>query len=150
LADEILKDVEVALVARQSAEDRWRGRDSASLESCAFHLTRLYNVIEQMALRVAKAFENHIDDDKGWHTGIIRRLSISIEGVRPALFPEEIRQPLHELRAFRHVFVHAYDLDLDPDKLALLLKYARIVGERLAPCVNDFIRRVAEEQNLEI
>ena len=47
----------------------------------------------------------------------------------PHLFPEGLRQPLHELKAFRHVFVHAYDLELDPEKLALVLKYGRKRGE---------------------
>ena len=55
-----------------------------------------------------KAFENHIDDEQGWHAALLDRMSIAIEGVRPALMPLELKNPLHELRGFRHVFVHAY------------------------------------------
>lgn len=87
---------------------------------------------------------------KGWHTELIRRLSIRIPGVRPPLFSEEIRQPLQELRAFRHVFVHAYDLSLDPDKLALVLKYGRMVVDRLSALVSAFVAAVATEQGLEL
>ena len=39
---------------------------------------------------------------------LLDRMSIAIEGVRPALMPLELKNPLHELRGFRHVFVHAY------------------------------------------
>lgn len=150
LADEITKDAEVARAAQQNAETRFRDKTEASYESCAFHLTRFYNVIEQMALRVAKAFENCIDDEKGWHTGLIRRLSIRIQGVRPPLFSDEIRQPLHELKDFRHVFVHAYELELDPDKLAILLKYACQVADHLPGLVGAFIQNVAREQQIDL
>jgi hypothetical protein len=149
LADEIGRDVEVAGDALRTAEERFADRTPMALESCAFHLTRCYNVIEQMALRVAKAFENSIDDEKGWHTGLIRRLSIRIQGVRPPLFAEDIRQPLQELKDFRHVVVHAYELELDPEKLALILKYARLVTDRLPALVREFIETVAREQSIE-
>src|SRR5438876_10358253 len=98
-----------------------------------------------MGLRVAKAFENSIDDEKAWHGALLNRLAISIEGIRPALVPEDLKLPLRELKDFRHVFVHAYELELDPEKLALLLKYARRVADRLPQTVEEFVRRVAQE-----
>ena len=66
------------------------------------------------------------------------------------MFPEEVRQPLHELRAFRHVFIHAYDLELDPEKLALVLKYGKRVAEVLPRLVVKFLTEVAREQGLEM
>jgi hypothetical protein len=62
------------------------------LEGCAHHLARLYNVIEQMGTRIARAVENQIEDDRGWHAELIRRLSIPVAGVRLAYFPENLRQ----------------------------------------------------------
>jgi hypothetical protein len=149
LASELNADVAVVVAAidlagRRCAEGTPSGRDSA-----AHHLSRAYNVIEQMALRVARVFENNVDDERGWHTELIRRLSIRIEGVRPPLFTDELRQPLQELRAFRHVFVHAYDLTIDPEKLGLILKYAHVVRERIPALVSAFVAAVADEQGLE-
>ncbi len=69
-------------------------------------------------------------------------MSIAIEGVRPALIPLELKNALHELRGFRHVFVHAYDLGLDPDKLVLLLKYAGQVAARFPGLIDDFVTSV--------
>jgi hypothetical protein len=108
----------------------------------------MFNALEQMGLRVAKAFENNIDDAQGWHGALLRRLSLQIEGVRPALFPADLKLPLHELKAFRHVIVHAYDLELDPAKLQLVLGYARQVADQLPDIVARFIRAVALEQGL--
>lgn len=149
LASELEADVAVIVAAidlagRRCAEETPSGHDSAS-----HHLSRAYNVIEQMALRVAKVFENAVDDERGWHTELIRRLSLRIEGVRPPLFTDELRQPLQEMRAFRHVFVHAYDLTIDPEKLGLILKYAHVVRERIPSLVSAFVAAVADEQGLE-
>lgn len=150
LASELADDAAVAVAALDLAERRNAEGTLASFDSAAHHLSRCYNVIEQMGLRTAKAFENSLDDEKGWHTELIRRLSIRIPGVRPPLFSEDLRQPLHELRAFRHVFIHAYDLSVDPDKLALVLKYGRTVAERLPILVTAFVAAVAQEQGLEL
>ena len=103
-----------------------------------------------MGLRVAKAFENNIDDEQGWHSSLLNRLAIRITGVRPALIPPELKPPLQELKAFRHVFVHAYELVFDPAKLELLLKYARSVADRLPALAEDFIGQVAREQQIEL
>ena len=149
LADELIEDHHVACRAYELAVRRFEAGSPADHDSSAHHLTRFYNVVEQMALRVAKAFENAVDDDKGWHTELIRRLSIPIAGVRPPFFSEDVRQPLHELRAFRHVFIHAYDLELDPEKLALVLKYGRKVSDVLPRLVAEFLTEVAREQGLE-
>lgn len=148
LRNELLEDCRVAEQALATAGLRLAEKTDSGLEGCAHHLARVYNVIEQMALRVAKTFENQIDDESGWHAELIGRLSIQIDGVRPALFPPSLRQPLRELRGFRHVFTHAYELELDPDKLALLLKYARQVAPGLPALCRDFIRHVAEQEGL--
>lgn len=150
LRQELLSDCRVALESFHKAWERFERRDEVGYEACAHRLSNMYNVIEQSLLRVAKAFENSIDDEKGWHGALLNRLSIQIEGVRPALIPVELKLPLSELKSFRHVVVHAYDLQLDPDKLALVLKYARQVADRLPALVEDFVRSVAREQQIEI
>lgn len=150
LASELRADADVAVSAVHTAAERFAERTPSGYDSAGHHLSRAYNVIEQMALRVAKAFENNVDDERGWHTELIRRLSIRIEGVRPPLFDDAVRRPLQELRAFRHVFVHAYDLSIDPEKLALILKYGHAVGEKLPILVSAFVAAVADEHGIEL
>jgi HepT-like protein len=139
LRDEMREDCRVVAAAYQQAEARFERHDAIAYEACAFQVCRLYNAFEQMGLRIAKAFENNIDDEQGWHSALLNRLAIQIEGVRPALLTTEIKTPLRELKAFRHVFVHAYELDLDPEKLRLLLKYARQVAEILPVLAEKFV-----------
>lgn len=148
LTREMLDDCRVAKEAFAKARERFDRGDEVGREACAHHLSRMFNAIEQMALRVAKAFENNIDDEQGWHTGLLKRLSLTIDGVRPALLPPDLRLPLNELKGFRHLIVHAYELELDPAKLNLLLGYGARVADRLEEMVTRFTRAVAAEQGL--
>jgi hypothetical protein len=150
LRDEMNEDCRVAAEAARLVQLRFAEPTESGLEACAHYLARFYNIVEQLALRTAKAFENNIDDDRGWHTELVRRLSISIQGIRPALFPQDFGQPLRELRAFRHVFTHAYDLQLDRDKLQLLLKYCQQINQRLRVVSHEFIRAVARQEDLNL
>lgn len=148
LRDEMRNDSRVIADAYAKAVERFERNDMAGNEACAHQLARMYNAFEKMGLRIAKAFENSIDDEKGSHSGLLNRLGIRIEGVRPAVIPSELKLPLHELRGFRHVFVHAYELELDREKLKLLLKYAAQVSDGIHGMIEDFASSVAREQNI--
>jgi hypothetical protein len=97
-----------------------------------------------MALRIAKAFENNIDDEEGWHMELIRRLSIEIPGVRPPLFSAELLADLQELRAFRHVVRHAYNLTLRKDRLLPLIDGAERAAEGIPAACESFFTIVAD------
>lgn len=149
LRQELLNDSRIISDAFSKAGRRMALESDVGYEACAHHLCRLYNAVEQMGLRIAKAFENHIDDEEGWHTALLARISIPIAGVRPALIPRELKNPLEELKGFRHVFVHAYDLELDPEKLALLMKYAERVVAGIPAAADSFIEQVKRQQGLD-
>ncbi len=58
-----------------------------------------------------------------------------------------LRLPLSELKAFRHVVVHAYDLQFDPEKLALVLKYAGKVAAEMPNAAERFLALIRSEQS---
>jgi hypothetical protein len=149
LRRELLEDSKIVLDAFSKAGKRIALKSEVGYEGCAHPLCRLYNAIEQMGLRVAKAFENHIDDEQGCHIALLARISMPIDGVRPALFPKGLKNPLEELKGFRHVFVHAYDLELDPEKLALPMKYAERVASEAPASAAAFIEQVQRQQGLD-
>ena len=124
LQAEVTDDVRAATEAATLAGQRLAQGDDSGLESCAYQLARTFNIIEQMGLRIAKAFENHIDDERGWHAELIHRLSITVPGVRPALYEPEIIPALRELRGFRHFVAHAYDLQLETDRVSIVVRHA--------------------------
>ncbi|MBX3744335.1 MAG: hypothetical protein KF833_03420 [Verrucomicrobiae bacterium] len=143
LQQELLRDAEVVESAAAAVGERLEGAGIAHEEAAGHQLCRLYNAIEQMALRVAKRFENAIDDPSRWHAELIRRVTLEIPGVRPALLPRDIEGPLADLRGFRHVFTHAYDLVLRRDRLKLLRGDGDRVAARLRTEVLRFVEAVA-------
>lgn len=145
LKAEVAEDCRMLGQTAALARQRMGIGSDPELEACAFQLARLYNVIEQLALRVAKAFENNIDDEYGWHMELIRRLSIEIPSVRPALFSADLVSDLQELRGFRHVVRHAYDLSLQRNKLIPLLDAAERVATRVPAACDTFFSRIAAE-----
>jgi hypothetical protein len=142
LKEELLADADEATAALDTAHQRIQIVGPAGLEATAFHLVRLYNIVEQMALRVTKAFENHIDDETGRHSELMRRVALEISGVRPALWSAELTPPLRQLRGFRHVVTHAYDLTIDRDRLALVLRDAETVVPALRPACETFFAKL--------
>lgn len=146
LLAEIREDARLACEAAAAARHRYDQKSVAGFESSAFQLVRLFNIVEQMGQRVAKAFENHIDDDSGWHAELIRRLSIAVPGIRPRLYSDEILPALRDLRGFRHVITHAYDLELDHERLAIVLRHAEECSAVLPGLVERFVQQVAAEQ----
>lgn len=142
LKAEVAEDCRVLGQTAMLARTRIGSGNDPELEACAFQLARFYNIVEQLALRLAKAFENNIDDEQGWHMELIRRMSITIPGVRPALFSSELVSDLQELRGFRHVVRHAYDLSLKKNKLLPLLDSAERVAALLPPACDAFFGSV--------
>jgi hypothetical protein len=138
----MLADNKVLQDSVQKAQLRYGSASQAELEATAYQLTRCYNIIEQLGIRVAKAFENHIDDDLGWHTELIRRMSLEIPKVRPALFPSELLSALHDLRGFRHVVVHSYELELSGDKMRLVLVSAQRVAQTFPEIIGNFFSKL--------
>lgn len=102
-------------------EKRRGKKDIVNLESLAYQLHNLYCAFEDLFRVVADCFENNIEEEKRYHRELLRRMTFSIEGIRPALLSEESYKLLDSLRAFRNFFRHAYTYELDPKKVALIL-----------------------------
>jgi hypothetical protein len=143
LRAEVSEDCRVLKQTAPLARQRLGQAAEGEMEACAFQLARLYNIIEQMALRIAKAFENNIDDEEGWHMELIPRLSIEIPGVRPPLIAVDLLADLQELRAFRHVVRHAYNLTLRKDKLLPLIDAAERAAKGIPAACESFFTIVA-------
>jgi uncharacterized protein YutE (UPF0331/DUF86 family) len=122
-------------------EERRRGEGEANLESLAYQLHNLYCAFEDLFKIVADTFENRIEERARYHRELLWRMRIPIEGVRPALLSEESYKLLDSLRAFRHVFRHAYSYELDPKKVALVLEDAL----KLRELYQEEIRRFLEQ-----
>ncbi len=103
-----------------------------------YYLHNLYNAFENICLNVSKAFENQIDDRGQWHAILLRRMTLDVEGLRPKLLSDEVYQCLDELRRFRHVFRNAYTIELDPQRVAIVIAQAQRLRNSYPPDIKRF------------
>jgi hypothetical protein len=92
------------------------------MESVGYQLHNLYCAFEDLFKIVAETFENHVQDKSKYHQELLKRMAISIEGVRPRLLSQECFLLLDNLRSFRHLFRHAYSYELDERKLKIVME----------------------------
>ena len=85
-------------------------------------LHNLYSAFENIFKNIANVFGNMMGEHQTWHTLLLRRMTLEIESVRPRVIGSQSYDALDELRRFRHVFRHAYTLDLDWERMDLVLR----------------------------
>ena len=105
----------------------------------AYLLHNLYCALEDVFQEIARTFENCIEDPSKYHRELLNRMQLDVPGIRPKLLSRESRLVLDELRGFRHIFRHAYDYELDPDKVKSLKHKMLTHWKRLEKDVDIFI-----------
>jgi hypothetical protein len=96
---------------------------SELVESIGYWLHNLYSAYEDLFRIIAVFWENSLERSSTYHIELLRRMRLEIPGVRPAALRSEISfQRLDEMRAFRHVFRHAYSYGLDDERVFFLLR----------------------------
>ena len=122
--------------------------DELDFAGLAYTIANIYNLMENYFLCVAKGFENAIAPDH-WHKDLVKRMSLEIEGIRPAVLKAGDVPLIDELRAFRHVFRNIYQGDLDTEKLKLVdsrmpdaLGAFKSAHRRFSVALNRLIREV--------
>ncbi len=119
--------------------------DNDTLIVIAYHLHNLYNAFENIFQNIAAFFENSVEDKGRWHSQLLERMCLDVMPLRPAVIDAVAYDALDELRRFRHLFRHAYGIELDPLRLQLVMTKATVLrtvyGEQVDAFVG-FLRRL--------
>lgn len=108
----------------------------------AYYLSGIYSCVEDIFEKIAKVFENNIENPAAWHRELLLRMRIEIDGVRPAVISGNIHTFLDEMRSFRHVFKESYMFSLDEDRIKLLLNKWNNNKKRLQSELMAFLKKV--------
>ena len=111
----------------------------SKLVESAFYANQIYSGFERLLKNIADVFENSVSMDS-WHKSLIERMTINVEGIRPAVISIESFKALNELRAFRHFFRHAYDTDIDEKKFAIVAENVFKLEEQYREDFSKFIK----------
>ncbi|HHT9144153.1 MAG: hypothetical protein Q7J76_03305 [Candidatus Brocadiaceae bacterium] len=129
-----IETIYAKLDERRQEENRLTG-----IESIAYQLHNLYCAFEDLFKIIANTFENNIQDKASYHMELLKRMAISIEGIRPSLVSQESYALLDNLRSFRHLFRHAYSYELDIRKVRIVLDDAMKLREIYRKDTNIFL-----------
>ncbi|MBS4053381.1 MAG: hypothetical protein KGZ64_01215 [Thermaerobacter sp.] len=124
-------------------DERKGKRGKIAVESLSYQLHNLYCAFEDLFKTVAVSFENNIDHKTRYHAELLKRMTYTIEGVRPALLSQDSFTLLDNLRSFRHFFRHAYSYDLDERKVRIVLEDAVKLRTLYARDVQAFLHSLA-------
>ncbi|MEE9294797.1 MAG: hypothetical protein V3W34_07540 [Phycisphaerae bacterium] len=106
------------------------------LSHIAYMLHSIYTAWEGAFHRIATTFENRLDPAR-WHEQLLRRMSLAIPHIRPAVIRKELLEDLATLRSFRHFFRHSYAVPLRWHKMQIPLDSV----DQAAATVNASLRR---------
>lgn len=96
------------------------GRKQTSAIVVAQVLENFYTCLETAFLRVSRFFENSLDERR-WHSDLLEKMTLRIEGIRESVVSPATLSLLVELMRFRHFKRYYFELEYDWDKLDFLL-----------------------------
>lgn len=108
----------------------------------AYHLSCIYSCFEDVFSKVARVFENRIENPASWHKELLERMRISVSGVRPSVISKEIFPILDEMRGFRHVFKSSYAFSLDREKVLMVAKRWQENKNIILKETNEFMNKI--------
>lgn len=91
------------------------------LVTAAYHLSGIYSCLEDIFFKIAKVFENRVENPSSWHRELLDRMRISVRNVRPQVIGDDSFSLLDEMRRFRHVFRSSYMFSLKRPQVELLI-----------------------------
>ncbi len=94
---------------------------SVYLESIALKLHNFYTGCERIFTRISEELNGGLPRSHDWHVRLLRKMTLDIEGIRPAVLTRETASLLDEYRAFRHIVRNIYGFELRMSRMAPLL-----------------------------
>ncbi|MCU4138908.1 MAG: hypothetical protein MW689_000697 [Thermodesulfobacteria bacterium] len=134
-----------SLIEKKAEELKRVPNNEDLIISLAYRLHNLYCAYEDMFKIIARFFENQIEDFSKYHSTLLKRMQLDIEGIRPRLLSEESFKILDELRGFRHVFRHAYSYELEHERVLKLADKASILKKLFQKDFETFKEKIKEE-----
>ena len=113
--------------------------DSLDLRSAGSILHDFYSGVERAFERLATELEGGVPSGADWHTSLLWRMSIPIDGIRPAVISADIANRLDDYLRFRHVFRNIYGRRLTWRRLQPLLDEFESVSAQVVAELRDFI-----------
>ncbi|MBU0701527.1 hypothetical protein KKE26_09615 [bacterium] len=105
----------------------------------AYALSGIYSCFEDQFSKIARVFENRVENLASWHKELLKRMRIEVPDIRPTVISRESFAILDEMRGFRHVFRSSYMFTLDVERLNLVVNRWQKGKDRVITDVKHFL-----------
>lgn len=133
----LLEEVRSFYMGIQQNELQQLGKTRATALIIAQVLENYYTCLETLFLRISQYFENSLLKNK-WHSDLLDKMILDIEGIRPPVVSSETYKKLRELMRFRHFKRYYFELDYDWKKLDYLIVCMEETDAQIDAELNNF------------
>lgn len=150
--DDFLREVEGAILREleaisrlrtESREELAKSLPSARVLGSVLH--DFYTCCERVFKRISSEINGSHYEADAWHKELLYRMTIAVEGIRPAILSEELAAELDEYLAFRHVFRNIYGFELKGERVVRLSRALDRVGVSFEREVRAFLDALGPE-----
>ena len=128
-----------SLASALANDVRILGRTANSALIVAGLLDNYYTCLETVFLRISHFFENELASDR-WHSDLLDKMTINIEGVRIPAVSESNQGNLIELLKFRHLRRYYFEVEYDWDRLDFLIRKLELAHPMVQTDMERFLK----------
>jgi hypothetical protein len=116
-----------------------RDDDMQQMAAMAFMHAMLagHTSLEESFKRIMGLVDEEPPVGENWHADIVKRMSLPLEGLRPAFLTADLLPHVQQTRKFRHVAVQTYD-DFNWNDAKASVESADIIARSIAPAFERF------------
>jgi len=96
-----------------------------------------YTCLETAFLRISQFFENTLDSRR-WHRDVLKKMTLTIPGIRNRVLSASTYNNLEELLRFRHFKRYYFEFDYDWDRLELVRTKFLAARKRVMEEIEDY------------
>ena len=104
-----------------------------------------YNCCERIFKKIAVEMNSGYEESEKWHKGLLYRMTIPIEGIRPRVISDELAADLDEFLAFRHLFRNIYGYELKGGRIDYLAGRLEEIAGKFKKEVREFVAVLKQE-----
>jgi hypothetical protein len=106
-----------------------------------------YNCCERIFKKIAVELNSGYEESEKWHKGLLYRMTIPVEGIRPRVLSDELAADLDEFLAFRHLFRNIYGYELKGRRIDFLAGRLEDVAEKFKKEIQEFVEVLKQEMD---
>ncbi len=122
--------------------------DDYDIRAIASYLTDFYKRCERMSERVIVGLDGQLPRGENWHQAVLEQVAIATP-TRPPLWTADLLPALDEYRRFRHLVVHRYGDELNPERVMALVQLQPDLYQGIRGAIAQFNQYLAQQAQAE-